>query len=366
MPELVDAHPDLTFEGDISAGALENCDDAALDDLPFGVICLDDAGTILQYNLAEARLARLDRNRVLGKDFFRKIAPCTATAEFEGRFRRFAAGTEPRIAFTYVFDFKFGAQEVSVEIVRATRSRRYFLCINRNKFRPPRPAYEAVQAPRQAELAPGEDKLGVRRDTADQRVVVLPETALRALRLTWDRVAPQGWGLFAAEWGFRWGRLAVIDIETEVQEQRACSLRDLPLDESLALIRAHVENDGWGQLHIDVTSPAAIARGAAIITLERSAIGEASGTSDMPRCQLVGGVVRAMLSHVAQRPLALREICCVAQGAPRCEMLAVAHARRARLDQAAAAATDARGALALLDGATGSALRAGDVLAKLF
>lgn len=348
------------------AFALDGYDDAQLDELGFGVICLDARGTILRYNLAEARLARLDRTQVIGRDFFRQIAPCTATAEFEGRFRTFLDGQEPRVAFPYVFDFKFGAQEVQVELVRASRPGRFYLCINRLRFRPPRPAYQPVAAPRQAELVPGEEALGVQRDDAEQRVVIVPSVALRALRLTWDKIAPQGWSLFAAEWGFRWGRLATIDLETALQEQRDRTLRELPLDEALSILRAYLEDDGWGQVTIDVTSPAATVRGAAILTIERSALAEAAGASAMPRCQLVGGVLRAMLSHVSQRVLAIREVRCASQGAPRCELVAVAQARKPQLDAAVEAATDLRGVLERLGGAAGTAARAGDVLARLF
>jgi photoactive yellow protein len=78
MPDREDVLTDLTLDEGIGIIALESYDDTALDELPFGVICLDEHGTIVQYNLAEARLARLDRSRVLGKDFFRQIAPCTA------------------------------------------------------------------------------------------------------------------------------------------------------------------------------------------------------------------------------------------------------------------------------------------------
>lgn len=357
-----------TFDDALDLSSLDNYDDAQLDDLPFGVICIDDSGTILKYNLAEARLARLDRSRVLGKNFFRQIAPCTATPEFEGRFRQFLASREPRISFPYVFDFKFGAQQVQIEIVRATvsRIRRFFVCVNRMKFGPARAAFAQVQAPRQAELTPDEAALGVQRDDAEQRVVMLPEIALRALRLTWDKIAPEGWSLFAAEWGSRWGRLAVLDIETALQETRGRSLRELPLDEALAIIRDHIERDGWGRIDIDVTSSTATTRGAAIITIERSALAEASGESAMPRCQLIGGLIRAMLGHAAQRQIAVREVRCTAQGAPRCELLAVAHSRRGALDAAVAGASDARTALASLDGSVGPTPRAGDVLGRLF
>ena len=161
----------------------------------------------------------------------------------------------------------------------------------------------------------------------------------------------------------------VIDIEAELQEKRETTLRDLPLDEALALIRMHVEQDGWGQLSIDVTSPDATTRGAAIITLERSALAEASGASALPRCQLIAGVVRAMLGHVSQRVLTVRETRCAAQGAPRCEMFAVAHARRGELDRVLAArggGAEIREVLAAMSGAGGSVVRAGDALARLF
>lgn len=52
-----------------STADLDNLSDAALDELPYGVICLRRDGTILRYNLAEARLARLDRAVVLGRRF---------------------------------------------------------------------------------------------------------------------------------------------------------------------------------------------------------------------------------------------------------------------------------------------------------
>ena len=345
-------------------GSLDLHDDAQLDDLPFGVIGVDARGTILHYNLAEARLARLDRSRVVGRDFFRDVAPCTNTPEFKGRFDAFVGGRETWISFAYVFDFKFGAQEVDVELVRGARCT--WICINRLKFRPPRPAYQAVAAPRMAELVPGEDALGIRRDDGEQRLVVMPVLALRALSLTWDRVAPQGWGLLASEWGLRWGRLAAIEIDAELLETRDARLPDLPIDEAVQLIHAYLEQDGWGQLRIDVTSPAAVARGIAIITLERSALAEASGTSAGPRCQLLAGVVRGLLAHAAGRSLAIREVRCAAQGHPRCELVAIAHSRREVLDRALDTTTELRGVLEALSTVRREVSRAGDVLARLF
>ncbi|MEZ4400210.1 MAG: V4R domain-containing protein [Kofleriaceae bacterium] len=358
--------PLIFVDSAVDLAALDRYDDAQLDELPFGVVGLDPRGTIVRYNLAEARLARLDRSRVLGRAFFSEIAPCTATPEFQGRFQAFVAGRDARITFPYVFDFTFGAQEVEVELVRSTRPALFYLCINRLKFRPPRPAFADVAAPRQADLVPGEEALGIRRDEVEQRVVVVPVAALRALRLTWDKIAPQGFGLFATEWGVRWGRLAAIDIDAELIETRDTRLHDLPLDDALGIIQAYLEQDGWGQVRVDVTSPAAVARGVALITVERSALAEASGVSDQPRCQLLGGVVRALLSHASGRGLTVREVRCAAQGHPRCEMIATALTRSAELDAALETGGDVRGVLDALGPLRREVTRAGDVLARLF
>ena len=47
---------------------VDEASDAELDALDVGVVGLDEQGTILRYNLYESRLARLDRNQVLGKN----------------------------------------------------------------------------------------------------------------------------------------------------------------------------------------------------------------------------------------------------------------------------------------------------------
>ena len=48
----------------------------ALDDLPFGVIGMDTSGIAQIYNAAEARMAGLAADTVLGSSFFNAIAQC--------------------------------------------------------------------------------------------------------------------------------------------------------------------------------------------------------------------------------------------------------------------------------------------------
>jgi len=53
---------------------LDDLDDAALDRLPFGVVCLSPEGTVERYNRAESDRAGIQRWRALGRDFFHDVA----------------------------------------------------------------------------------------------------------------------------------------------------------------------------------------------------------------------------------------------------------------------------------------------------
>src|ERR1051326_1892730 len=54
--------------------------------LPFGIVILDESGTVLYYNAREEQIAGRRRDDVLGRNFFRDVAPCTQVAEFYGEF----------------------------------------------------------------------------------------------------------------------------------------------------------------------------------------------------------------------------------------------------------------------------------------
>ena len=306
--------------------------DDELDQLPFGIICLDAAGKIVRYNLAEARLARLDRATVLGKTFFGQVAPCTARPEFQGRFLQFVkpGNTAPTDRWSYVFDFKFGAQQVDVELARGGLPNRFYLLINRQKFLPVRET-PFRPAPSQAELAPGEAQSGVARDANEQRSVQVSPAFFASMRATWDKVAPQGWPLFCGEWGYRWGRNAVVDLETEALQKLDRTLRELPMKTVIVMVAEYLARQGWGQLAADFSSAK---QGAFVLKLSRSALAESVGFSEVPRCQLFGGFFRALFCHLANKLLMVSEVSCAAQGHPRCSFVIASVDRRAALASA--------------------------------
>jgi len=94
----------------------DRLDARALDALPIGAILLDAAGRVLRYNAAEGRFAGTTPEAVLGRDFFRDVAPCTFTPEFHGRFRDGLAGGSLSAIFSYVFRFARESRKVLIEM----------------------------------------------------------------------------------------------------------------------------------------------------------------------------------------------------------------------------------------------------------
>jgi len=87
-----------------------------LDALPHGAIQLDRNGNILKFNLTEQRLANLDKKKVIGKNFFKEVAPCTDVKEFHGRFEEGIAAKKLHERFRYHFAFKQNPRDVVVTL----------------------------------------------------------------------------------------------------------------------------------------------------------------------------------------------------------------------------------------------------------
>jgi photoactive yellow protein len=112
--------------------ALARFSDEELDSAPFGAVVVDEDGTIVRYNAYEAELAQLSPARVIGKSFFRKVAPCTAVAAFEGRFHEFLVlGDTVSDSFAYFFPFAHGDANVLVTFVKREVDENVLIVIQR-------------------------------------------------------------------------------------------------------------------------------------------------------------------------------------------------------------------------------------------
>ena len=108
-----------------------------LDMLPFGAVVIDVGGRILAYNQYEARLARNDRDAVIGKNFFLDIAPCTAVRDFWGRLETFVATTaRASERFLYFFPFAHGPVDVAITFLKLRDNDRILIAIERSDGEP--------------------------------------------------------------------------------------------------------------------------------------------------------------------------------------------------------------------------------------
>lgn len=90
----------------------------SLDALPFGAIRISGNGIITAYSRAESALSGLAPASVLGKNFFRDVAPCTAVQRFYGIFQDVRAkGKNASSKLRFVFKYARGAKLVDVVIV---------------------------------------------------------------------------------------------------------------------------------------------------------------------------------------------------------------------------------------------------------
>jgi photoactive yellow protein len=107
---------------------LEAADDAALDDLPFGVVAMMEDGTVTSYNAAESKLAGLSPEKVIGLHFFTAVAPCTKNFMVAHRFE-----TEPVLdtLVDYVFTLRMQPTAVRLRLLKRPAAKRMYLVVER-------------------------------------------------------------------------------------------------------------------------------------------------------------------------------------------------------------------------------------------
>lgn len=87
-----------------------------LDALPHGAIQLARDGRVLRFNRFESTLSGLAPQNVVGRDFFKEVAPCTDVKEFRGRFDRGVRERKLHEKFRYHFAFKQKPRNVLVTL----------------------------------------------------------------------------------------------------------------------------------------------------------------------------------------------------------------------------------------------------------
>lgn len=121
----------VSFGEDNIENALARMSKAQLDSVAFGAIQLDKDGNILQYNAAEGDITGRDPGQVIGKNFFRDVAPCTNRPEFKGRFTEGVKSGDLNVMFEYTFDYEMKPTKVKVHMKKALTGDTYWVFVKR-------------------------------------------------------------------------------------------------------------------------------------------------------------------------------------------------------------------------------------------
>lgn len=109
-------------------GKLSNLE---IDKLAFGAVQLNADGTILTYNAAEAGITGRSAASVIGKNFFREVAPCTNSPTFKGVFDAGVKAGDLNTLFEYVFDYNMAPTKVKIHMKRAISGGTYWIFFKR-------------------------------------------------------------------------------------------------------------------------------------------------------------------------------------------------------------------------------------------
>ena len=115
----------LSFDIADASTLLDQLDDTELDALPFGVIQMDRSGTVLRYNATESRYSGLSRERVLGRHFFREVAPCSNNHRVAERY----ALPELDETIGYTFALRMKPVPVRLRMLKPAQGARMYLLV---------------------------------------------------------------------------------------------------------------------------------------------------------------------------------------------------------------------------------------------
>ena len=113
------------------ANVLAKLSDQEVDQLAFGAVQLDASGKVLTYNAAEAGITGRDADSVIGKNFFREVAPCTSTPSFKGVFDAGVKAGVLNTMFEYVFDYNMAPTKVKIHMKKAISGGTYWIFVKR-------------------------------------------------------------------------------------------------------------------------------------------------------------------------------------------------------------------------------------------
>jgi photoactive yellow protein len=119
-------HPPATFDHPELLSILEASALSDSDSLDFGLIVMDRAGTVLGYNSFESKRAGIACERVIGRNFFFEVGPCTNNYLVAQRYT-----DEPDLDdfVDFVFTLRMTPTPVRLRLLARADSERQYLAV---------------------------------------------------------------------------------------------------------------------------------------------------------------------------------------------------------------------------------------------
>jgi photoactive yellow protein len=275
----------------VTADDLSSLSAADIDALPFGFIALGHDGTVRRYNRYEADLSRRDPREVLGRNFFREVAPCTAVKDFEGRFVELVSGSGVDTA-TFDFEFKFGHghQQVRIGMTRSPLVPEVIVTVNRLRD---------LGLPKSAVLSP-DIVHGLVRDDAGRALVLADIDFWNALEDGLSGSTPEERATLLHAIGASWGRRHAERLDALIQDSHRRTLREAELQVALEAVSGSLGLLGLGRCEVELGFRQ---RGLVVVFHQHDPIAMALAPRGSFEAALLAGFFAGVVGHLAGRTL---------------------------------------------------------------
>lgn len=301
----------------ITPDDLSHMSPGEIDALPFGYIALSPEGVIRKYNRYEADLARKDPKDVLGKNFFRDVAPCTQVREFEGRFRELVEDDLSTLSFDFDFKFRHGTQNVRIGFVRSPLDKEVIVTVNRLQD----------LALDESDRLERDATRGTLRTAAGKPVVLLGADFFHSLDLCSDTGTGGDRRTRLHRLGYEWGKRHAARADRRIQERYARTLREVEMHLALETLSGSLGPVGLGRFDVSFDHQD---KGLLVIHHQASPWARMPAAREGFQCALLGGLHAGFLSYLSGQDLTGWEIACGRSADQPCRFLV---ARRARLEK---------------------------------
>lgn len=266
--------------------------------LPLGCFLLESSGTILEYGPFGPQMGRIDPERVSGQRIT-AVIPAAIALEATDLMQKATAPAGGTDVACGRFDFEMGHVPVSVQLsfFASPVEGRVLLTVNRVR-------------PQETPLSPQIERdplLGILTDGGPNRLLAVNDDFLCAFESLLSRTFRNRQQEVLQRFGKQWGLRHALRVEQIAQHQFGMTLREVESHVALELLSGSIGILGLGTFEADL---AFRDRGLIVVTHTSSPFPSYFPSPSDVSCSILAGFHAAVLSYLAGRHLAAREVCC--------------------------------------------------------